>query len=206
MHSNSYLAELYSRSDMKQFFDQCCRKKAFKHPNVVRLIGMCLDSPDGFPRMILPLFPDGNLKIDLQKSTRGSPMMTALPQVSFLQGFCLRCMAHLVGKDWSRNVYSKRSNVFYLNLFEGMSTNTLIAMCQDIAQGMSYEKGFIHRYLAAKNCVQANSFELWQQAGVLNYSMLPAPHMLSGFSLLFYKIMLHIIFIIMNFMFLFHFP
>ena len=49
--------EFYSGSEMEQFFDECCRMKAFKHPNVVELSGMCLDSPDGFPLMILPLYP-----------------------------------------------------------------------------------------------------------------------------------------------------
>ncbi|KAL5502967.1 hypothetical protein EMCRGX_G009830 [Ephydatia muelleri] len=54
--------------------------KAFKHPNVVELIGMCLDSPDGFPLMILPLYPNGNLKTYLQKSRVFSPMVTKLPE------------------------------------------------------------------------------------------------------------------------------
>ena len=69
---------------MNQFFDECCRMKAFKHPNVVELIGMCLDSPDGFPLMILPLYPNGNLKAYLQKSRVCSPMVTRLPEVMFL--------------------------------------------------------------------------------------------------------------------------
>ena len=55
--------------------------KAFKHPNVVELIGMCLDSPDGFPLMILPLFPNGNVKIYLQKSRGVCSTVTQLPVV-----------------------------------------------------------------------------------------------------------------------------
>ena len=55
--------------------------KAFKHPNVVELIGMCLDSPDGFPLMILPLYPNGNLKTYLQKRRGFSPFVTTLPEV-----------------------------------------------------------------------------------------------------------------------------
>eukprot|EP00731_Ephydatia_muelleri_P006861 Em0003g1109a len=66
--------------------------KAFKHPNVVELIGMCLDSPDGFPLMILPLYPNGNLKAYLQKSRVFSPMVTKLPEglsTYILIGMCL---------------------------------------------------------------------------------------------------------------------
>ena len=80
----SLRVELYSRSDIEQFFDECCRMKAFKHPNVVELIGMCLDSPDGFPLMILPLYLNGNLKTYLQKSRGFSSMVTKLPEVNIL--------------------------------------------------------------------------------------------------------------------------
>ena len=66
---------------MKEFFDECYRMKAFKHPNVVELIGMCLDSPDGFPLMILPLYPNGNLKAYLQKSRGVSRTVTRMPAV-----------------------------------------------------------------------------------------------------------------------------
>ena len=75
-------SELFSRSEMKQFFDECCRMKAFKHPNVVELIGMCLDSPDGFPLMILPLYPNGNLKTYVQKRRGFSLFANKLPEVS----------------------------------------------------------------------------------------------------------------------------
>ena len=75
--------ELYSRSDMTDFFDECCQMKAFKHSNVVELIGMCLDSPDGFPLMILPLYPNGNLKVYLQQSRALTPMLTNMPEVIY---------------------------------------------------------------------------------------------------------------------------
>ena len=57
--------------------------KTFKHPNVVELIGMCLDSPDGFPLVISPFYPNGNLKTYLQKSRGCSLMVTTLPEVIF---------------------------------------------------------------------------------------------------------------------------
>ena len=40
--------------------------KCFKHPNVVELLAVCLDSPDGIPLMILPFMANGNLKTYLQ--------------------------------------------------------------------------------------------------------------------------------------------
>ena len=74
--------------------------KAFKHPNVVELIGMCLDSPDGFPLMILPLYPNGNLKIHLQKRRGFSPFVTTLPEV------------RMVGKSVFSNIHEKMGTVF----------------------------------------------------------------------------------------------
>ena len=65
--------------------------KAFKHPNVVELIGMCLDSPDGFPLMISPFYPNGNLKTYLQKSRGCSLMVTTLPEV-ILEKHLSACM------------------------------------------------------------------------------------------------------------------
>ena len=74
---------MYSPSEIKQFFGECYRMKAIKHSKVVEILGMCLDSPDGFPLMILPLFPNGNLKIYLQKSRGFSPIVNRMPLVGF---------------------------------------------------------------------------------------------------------------------------
>ena len=58
---------------------------SFKHHNIVELIAMCLDSPDGFPMMVLPLYPNGNLKTYLQKSRGFSPMVDRLPEVFLMK-------------------------------------------------------------------------------------------------------------------------
>ena len=71
-----------SQYELKQFIDQCYRIKCLKHPDIVQLIGLCLDTPDGLPMMILPLFSDGNLKIFLQKCRGFSPILDMLPEVS----------------------------------------------------------------------------------------------------------------------------
>ena len=44
--------------------------KSFKHPNVLGLVGMCLNSPNGVPLMVLPFMANGNLKKYLQLARR----------------------------------------------------------------------------------------------------------------------------------------
>ncbi|KAL5502771.1 hypothetical protein EMCRGX_G009592 [Ephydatia muelleri] len=108
--------------DMELFFDECCRMKAFKHPNVVELIGMCLDSPDGFPLMILPLYPNGNLKIYLQKRRGFSPFVTTLPEglsISILIAMCLdiaQGMEYLAEKGFVHGDLAARNCMVDLNL------------------------------------------------------------------------------------------
>ena len=43
--------------------------KDFDHPNILGLLGVCLDAPDGYPYIILPFMVNGNLK-DYLKSKR----------------------------------------------------------------------------------------------------------------------------------------
>ena len=42
----------------------------FQHPNVLGLLGVCFDSPDGIPLLVLPFMVNGNLKTYLVKSRR----------------------------------------------------------------------------------------------------------------------------------------
>ena len=44
--------------------------KFFDHPNVLGLVGMCLNSPNGVPLMVLPFMANENLKEYLQQARR----------------------------------------------------------------------------------------------------------------------------------------
>ena len=56
--------------------------KSFNHPNIVGLLGMCLDSPDEVPLMVLPFMEKGNLKRYLQECRGFSPRVDIYPMVS----------------------------------------------------------------------------------------------------------------------------
>ena len=56
--------------------------KQFDHPNIVGLLGVCLDTPDGYPYLILPYMANGNIR-DYLKDKRVQPTnLAVLPEVS----------------------------------------------------------------------------------------------------------------------------
>ena len=56
--------------------------KRFDHPNIVGLLGVCFDTPDGYPYLILPYMINGNVR-DYLKDKRVHHTNTAvLPDVS----------------------------------------------------------------------------------------------------------------------------
>ena len=57
--------------------------KSFSHPNVLGLVGMCLDSPDEVPLMVLPFMANGNLKKYLQHA-RSFTKIDEYPQVCLI--------------------------------------------------------------------------------------------------------------------------
>ena len=58
--------------------------KQFDHPNIVGLLGVCFDTPDGYPYLIIPFMVNGNIR-DYLKDKRVHPTNTAaLPDVCLL--------------------------------------------------------------------------------------------------------------------------
>ena len=56
-----------SLDELKAFFAESLIMKDFNHPNVLGLTGVCFDTPDGYPFLILPFMVNGSLKDYLKK-------------------------------------------------------------------------------------------------------------------------------------------
>ena len=55
--------------------------KDFHHPNVLGLLGVVFDTPDGVPCLVLPFMENGNLKDYLKSCRVEASDFDTLPQV-----------------------------------------------------------------------------------------------------------------------------
>ena len=55
--------------------------KDFKHPNVLSLTGICFDTPDGIPYILLPYMANGSLKDYLKRKRVHVTDVDTFPEV-----------------------------------------------------------------------------------------------------------------------------
>ena len=73
--------DLPSGGELETFISESVVMKNFSHPNVLGLLGVVFDAPDGTPHLVLPFMENGNLK-DFLKAKRGNTTsIDTLPQV-----------------------------------------------------------------------------------------------------------------------------
>ncbi len=59
--------DLSSKDELESFFAESLLMKDFRHPNILELAGVCFDTPDGVPYIILPFMANGSLNDFLKK-------------------------------------------------------------------------------------------------------------------------------------------
>ena len=77
----SYYSDLHSDEDVKSFLSETVVMKDFDHPNVMKLVGVCLDGPEGIPYIILDYMENGSLKQFLKKSRLNAHDIESMPKV-----------------------------------------------------------------------------------------------------------------------------
>ena len=70
-----------SQDELKAFFEESLIMKDFDHPNVLGLAGVCFDTPDGYPFLILHFMINGSLKNYLKKSRVHVTDVDSFPEV-----------------------------------------------------------------------------------------------------------------------------
>ena len=73
--------ELSSKQELRSLLNESLLMKEFDHPNIVGLLGVCFDTPDSYPYLIIPFMANGNIR-DYLKDKRIHPTNYAvLPKV-----------------------------------------------------------------------------------------------------------------------------
>ena len=70
---------------MESFLNECVLMKKVDHINVLSLLGVCLDTEDGLPYIILPFMDNGDLKTFLHSKRNTSGSVLTHPEVIKLQ-------------------------------------------------------------------------------------------------------------------------
>ena len=82
------LSDMSSHDELIAFFAESLIMKDFNHPNVLDLTGVCFDTPDGCPYLILPFMVNGSLKDYLRNSRVNLKEVDTFPKVS-MQVYCI---------------------------------------------------------------------------------------------------------------------
>ena len=75
------LSDLSCRNEIDAFFAESLVMKDFQHPNILGLTGVCFDTPDGVPFIILPFMANGSLKDYLKRKRTHVTNVNTLPEV-----------------------------------------------------------------------------------------------------------------------------
>ena len=83
----SFFVILYNYTDYKEnlqsFLNECVLMKKLNHPNVLPILGICLESNDetGLPFMLLPFMVNGDLRSYLKKKRKNTACVDKFPEV-----------------------------------------------------------------------------------------------------------------------------
>ena len=128
----------FSDEEVTELIEECLQMKSFDHPNVMNLLGVCLDAGPA-PYLILPYMENGNL-LSYLKNNRESLVLTE------------NCTLNT-------EVVIEVKNSIIIQFSNGMQVSSvrikLLSMCLQVAKGMEYLaiQKLVHRDLAARNCM-----------------------------------------------------
>jgi serine/threonine protein kinase len=117
---------------------ECTKMQEFNHPNVLTLIGVCLDGGPA-PYIVLPFMTNGCLLSHL-RSERSSLVLATPQNPNVIVSVNCTKIAFVCYKTANCKVETQ---------------GKLLNMCIQVAKGMEYlaSKRLVHRDLAARNCM-----------------------------------------------------
>jgi len=74
--------DVLDSDEVENFLTECVLMKNINHPNVLGLLGVCLDSENGLPYIVLPFMANGDLKTFLYSKRTTSGSLLTNPEVN----------------------------------------------------------------------------------------------------------------------------
>ena len=88
--------------NLKSFVNECILMKKLDHPNVLSVLGICLESSheSGLPFMVMPFMLNGDLKSYLKQKRKKPGCVDQLPEVPayICSNTCILC--NWIFKNW----------------------------------------------------------------------------------------------------------
>ncbi len=75
------MPDLSSKDEVDAFFAESLLMKDFSHPNILGLAGVCFDTADGVPYILLPFMANGSVKDFLKGKRIHLSDVDTLPEV-----------------------------------------------------------------------------------------------------------------------------
>ena len=138
-HSYLYSTGLFSGSSTERVTKEVSAMLSFHHPNVMSLIGVCLDGE--MPLLIMPFMSNGNV-LEYVKNHKKELLLSSEANEE-------KVHLHL------SVLYALYLYRHYLHMQVQATKKSLMDMCYQISKGMTYlaKQKFVHRDLAARNCM-----------------------------------------------------
>ena len=128
----------FDNSQVNKIMEESIKMKHFDHPNVLHLIGVCLDAGPA-PYVVMPFMANGSLLHYLKKERNNIVLQVGGDE----DVVCLPLHSYQFVPSYAQ--CTQKIDV----------RKRLTVMCLQIASGMEYLAGekFVHRDLAARNCM-----------------------------------------------------
>ena len=142
---------MFDQNAVDSLMEESIKMKSFTHPNVLGLIGVCIDAGPA-PYIVMPYMGNGSLLKYLKKERSQFVVDISADEDE---------VEKIIDKYYLR--WWKLTSFTFSQVNEVQ--RELLSLCLQIASGMEYlaKHKFIHRDLAARNCmyVHDNTKHIW---------------------------------------------